>query len=113
MWLLSFNGVLVSFLEGDISLRALAENLCQLGVGFVYNNEDQLEPPTEESDLQLNQVVHYILKEKGVLGELRGFFSCDLDLDEDHDLKIAAAGYDENLVQFLQEKPDKVFFEKK
>jgi hypothetical protein len=83
-----------------------------LGSGFEFNEEDVLIPPTDPSDLALNQAVHHILKEEGVLGDLRGFFSVDADLDEEHDLKVACKGYDENLIKFLQESPDNAFFKK-
>ena len=114
-WVLSFSSDLRDYLDGKNPLRSLADSLCMMGVGKDWNDASKTYEftPNDSVQLEMNEVVHSMLKDERVLDELRGFFTYDSELDGEHPLKIASKPYDEDLVAFLSEEPDPRYFRPK
>ena len=114
-WVLSFSRDVANFLSGEDSLRTLANSLCMLGIGKDFNEATETYEftPNDSVQLEMNEIIHSMLKGERVLRELRGFFTYDSELDEEHPLKIASKPYDKDLVAFLSEDPDPRYFRPK
>ncbi len=86
-----------------------------LGIGKQHNLvSDTYEfTPNDSVQLEMNEIIHSMLKGERVLNELRGFFIYDSELDEEHSLKIATKPFDKELVDFLSEDPDPRYFRPK
>lgn len=109
-YVLSFGDSLRDFNEGKIDLKTLASDLAQMGVGKIFDKDNTLRYPTQDCDLEYNEMIHSMLSGEGVLLELRGFFEYDCLLDEEHDLKLLSKPYDKDMVAFLKAESDPRYF---
>ncbi|MAH45871.1 hypothetical protein CMI37_08570 [Candidatus Pacearchaeota archaeon] len=109
-WILNFSTNIVDYKANKITLHKLAALLCMLGPGKEFNANNLLEYPTKQIDLEMNEIVHNLLKENNLLDILRGFFLYDCEVNKEDSLKIAEQGYDHDLTDFLIETPNPRYF---
>lgn len=117
-WVNSFADQIQQYHKGEITLRSLTNSFVMLGCGKILDEANSiLIFPTSEVDLEMNEIIHHMLKDEGVLGELRGFLTFDCSVPEEVSLeqpysKIASTPFDQDLVEFLRAKPDPRYFTK-
>ena len=111
-WTRQFHKSVDLFMKGDLSLRTLACELCQLGVGKYFDGDNNLIYPQKSEDQKFNEVIHSMLEDHNLLDLLRGYFIYDCELCESNNLKIASKPYDYDLTLFLVSCPDVRYFTK-
>ena len=117
-WVNQFAGEIQQYHKGEITLRSLTNSFVMLGCGKILDEANSiLIFPTSEVDLEMNEIIHHMLKDEGVLGELRGFLTFDCTVPEDIPLeepysKICSAPFDSDLVEFLSSDPNPLYFTK-
>lgn len=82
-------------------------------VGKSYNDSNVLDFPENLVDQQMNEIVHSLLKNAGLLDILKGYLMYDASLNEDHPQKLILNKDLENHIAFLAKDPDPKFFTKK
>jgi hypothetical protein len=117
-WVNNFAEDIQQYHNGEITLRSLANSFVMLGCGKILDeNGSTLIFPSLEVELEMNEIIHHMLKDEGVLGELRGFLTFDCSVPEDIPLeepysKICSAPFDQDLVEFLRNDPNPLYFTK-
>ena len=111
-WASQFQKSVDLFMKGDLSLRTLACQTCQLGVGRHFDDDNNLIYPQKSEDLKFNEIIHSMLVDHNLLDLLKGYFIYDCELCESNNLKIASKPYDLDLTLFLVPCPDPRYFTK-
>lgn len=96
--------------KNDPNLSHLANRLAMLGAGKQFSEDGTMEWPSDSLNQEFNEMVHYLLKEAGLLSTLRGYFEFDCTLDEDNPNKVLCNGADRDMVEFLKDDPDPRYF---
>lgn len=116
LWVNKFAGEIQQYHNGEITLRSLVNSFVMLGCGKILDEDGStLIFPNSEVELEMNEIIYQMLKDEGVLGELRGFLTFDCSVPEDIPLeepysKICSAPFDQDLVEFLNSNPNPLYF---
>jgi len=109
-WVLSIQETFSKFVKDEITTRELANDFCMLGAGKQFKDDNTLTWPEDSLTQEYNEIIHAMCVDYNVLDILRGYFTYDSELNDEHHLKIASKPYDLDLVKFLMPNPDTRYF---
>ena len=82
-------------------------------VGKSYNDSNTLDFPQNVVDQQMNEIVHALLKNAGLLDVIKGYLMHDATLSDTYPNKLILNKDLDNHIDFLSHNPDPRYFTKK